>query len=88
MPDNLPKALQEAMTRVLDAEADSERSPASAPPLERIRLLRAARAALSEWREGRLTSEQAVAHLDGLAKNMVEDSMASELDDATFDDAT
>jgi hypothetical protein len=70
MPDKLPKALQEAMWRLLDADTESDRCPTPARRFERIELLRAARAAVSAWREGRLTTEQAVVRIDGLAKSM------------------
>jgi hypothetical protein len=70
MTEMLPKALQEAMSRLLDADSDSDRSPAPPPPTKRIEVLRAARAAVRDWREGRLTAEQAVACLDALAKSV------------------
>jgi hypothetical protein len=72
MRDNLPKTLQEAMARLLDADADSERRPACVSHVERIHLLRTARGTLSEWREGRLTTDQAIERLDSLAQRMIE----------------
>jgi hypothetical protein len=72
MPDNLPTPLQEAMWRLLDADADSDRSPTPARRLRRIELLRAARAVVSAWREGRVTTEQAAVRIDELATSMRE----------------
>ncbi len=66
------KALQDAMSRVLDADADSEPGPTSESRTRRFLALRAARIILAEWRQTRLTTDEAVARLDALAKAMRE----------------
>jgi hypothetical protein len=72
MRENLPNSLQEAMARLLDADADSDRSSAPVSHVERIHLLRTARGTLNQWREGRLSTDQAVERLDALAHRMSE----------------
>jgi len=58
------------MARVLDADADADRSSTPESRLQRIRALQAARATLTEWRDGQLTTEQAVDRLDAIAQSM------------------
>lgn len=65
MPD-LPKALQDAMERLLEADADSEREPAPRSNVERIDALRTARVLIADWRRGALDIDEAVRRLDAL----------------------
>lgn len=63
----LPKALQHAIERLLDADADSERGGSSRTQVDRIDVLRAARGALAAWRNGEIDLGEAVARIDALA---------------------
>jgi hypothetical protein len=66
------KTLQDAMSRVLDADADSNPSPTPVSRMRRFLALRAARIIFSEWKEEHLTTDEAVARLDALASAMRE----------------
>lgn len=63
---DLPKALQDAMERLLEADADLETSHARRSNVERIDALRAARALIADWRRGTLDVHEAVRRLDAL----------------------
>lgn len=58
------------MAHVLEAEDCADESPTADSRLLRIQALQAARAILAEWREGRVTTEQAVERLDALARGL------------------
>ncbi len=66
MPD-LPKALRDAMERLLEADADWETSRAPRSSVERIEALRAARGLIADWRRGTLDVDETIRRLDALA---------------------
>lgn len=67
MPD-LPTALQDAMERLLDADADSDRGPEPRSHAERLESLRTARTIIAEWRRGAIDMDEAVRRIDALVK--------------------
>lgn len=70
---DLPKELQDAMERLLDADADSDRNPVPRSKVERIDALRTARAVIAEWRSGAVELDDAVRRLDALVSAARED---------------
>ena len=66
--NDLPKQLQAAMEWLLEADADSDRSPAPRPNIERIETLRRARAIVADWRRGALAIDEAVRRIEALAR--------------------
>lgn len=64
---DLPRELREAMERVLDADAESDRSPTPLSSDARIERLRAARSIVAGWRRGDVGLEAAIGRLNALA---------------------
>ena len=67
--NDLPKELQAAMEWLLEADADSEKSPAPRPNAERLETLRIARAIVADWRRGALSIDEAVRRVEALARD-------------------
>lgn len=66
MMGDLPKALQDAMERLLDADTESHGRPTPSSNVERIERLRAARAIAADWRRGEVELEEAVRRIESL----------------------
>ena len=64
--DDLPREMREAMERLLDADAESDRSPTPLPSAERLERLRAARAIIAAWRKGEMGLADALERLGAL----------------------
>lgn len=64
----LPKALQDAIERLLYADAESHRSPRPRSSVERIDALRAARRIITEWRKGSIDLGEAVSRIESLVR--------------------
>jgi hypothetical protein len=64
----LPKELEEAMERLLDADAESGRMPAARSNVERIDALRAARTVIAQWRKGDVDLAEVIARIEALTK--------------------
>lgn len=62
--DPLPAALNDAVLRALDAEAESAQRIGVASQVRRARILAATRAVLEEWRSGSIPLDEAVARID------------------------
>lgn len=69
-PRAVPADLQDALSRVFNADAGGDLASSTATRIKRIEVLREARSTFGAWREGRVATEQAIARLHALAETM------------------
>lgn len=69
-PRAVPSDLQDALSRVFNADAGGDDASPTAIRMKRIEALRVARSTFGAWREGRVATEEAIARLHALAESM------------------